>query len=208
MVLRIRISGQPEMDLHAVCLHPVRAVPFAHLVVQSDLPKRYSVTEYASSPLKERRHISLVIFEKETVMQDVHHPKRVITTKQIRIEIILIDMHLPRLCALARVGRKSPSRALLEVCHLFRRADLYLSVPVCFITDHMTGVRPAALRMHPFPIHAGMNPDSVTGFCQISCLLNPREGMCRRSIRPVLRRLRIYNPFPLTQCFLLPEIKF
>ena len=208
VVLWIRIPRQTEVNLHAICLHPVRTIPFAHLIVQSDLPQRHAVTEDTSSPLEKRRHIRLVIFKKETVVQDVHHAKRVVATKQVRIKVILIDTHLRRLCTDKGIGRKSPPGALPKAFYLLRCPDLDLSVSERFITDHMPGVRPAALRMDPFPIHAGMNPDSVAGLCQRGCLLNPRKRMCCCSVRAVLRCLRIHDPLPLPLRFLLPEIKF
>ena len=97
MISGIRVLFQTKMNRLSVCFHPVGILRVAQLVVERHLQKRFTITVYASSAVQIGGHVSLVILNKQAVMQDIHTAERIVSPEHVRIEFMRPDLR-PACC--------------------------------------------------------------------------------------------------------------
>ncbi len=156
MLRRISVPGKTEMDSLAVGLHPVRPLLPGHLVVQAHLFQGPSIAEHHPPSVQISGHVSLVVFQEQPVVENVHRAERIVAPEHIRIQPVLPDPH-PGIHRLPGEAAAAPACALLKIEDLFRRFDDHFPVAEGLIADHLLRGRPAP--PGPDPLSVGSAVD-------------------------------------------------
>ena len=186
MICRILISRQSEMYRLSICFDPIAAFAFGHLVIQCHLGQRFPVTKYHAPSVQISRHISFIIFNKQSVMKNVYGTERIVTGKHIRRKSVLPYDNLP-IRLFIEISLYAPSCTGLKIIHLLRSLDHHFPVSEGLITDHMCRILSPHNRTHTLSVYSLMYPYSGTRCCHRCSLIYGFKGFLCCSLISIIR---------------------
>ena len=191
------------MDVLAVRLDPVGAGDLRHLVIERHLRQRLSIDKHHAAAVQIRRHIGLIVFDKETVMQDIDRAEGVIAPEIVRVQLGLPNDRLRAVLHRHIETTQVPVRAARKRrCDNGRLNDC-LAVASRLVGDHARGALAAALRAYRLAVGARVDDHARTGFRESRRRIDRQKRMIRGAVVCVARRRMVTVDVELAVVLLL-----